>query len=277
MAATGLTIFPVRVSLTLEPGETKEGTITLENNSEEEVTVEMAVEDFIPTAGETGIQFVGRAEGVTTVRDWITLDAPNKFSFGVGEKRTFRYTVTAPDDAEPGGHFGVVFFKALGQNNEGESLKVGTRVGSLFFVTIPGDFLRSGVVHSFWAPVFLTGSPVSFAIDYENTGTVHFEPRGTIEIFNMVGKKVGETRVEGQVVLPTGRRTLRAQWDPQRILLGRYRATLTMRDGDGNALSTDEAVFYAFPVWYGVLFLVGFLFFYLLVRFVRSHVEIRLK
>ena len=152
--------------------------------------VEVVSEDFIPAAGSANIQFVGRAEGITTVRDWISLDVPESFEFQKGQSRSITYTIEAPPDAEPGSHFGVVFFKATDLDQQGQ-LKVGTRIGVLVFVTVPGNQLQRGNILDFSMPPFVQKGPVPFKIKFENTGTVHFEPKGTIIISNIFGKEVG--------------------------------------------------------------------------------------
>ena len=72
LAATGLTIQPVRIDQTLNAGDVADGNILLTNASDAPVDVELSVEDFVPTAGEESIKFVPRAEGVTSVRDWVS-------------------------------------------------------------------------------------------------------------------------------------------------------------------------------------------------------------
>ena len=260
-ANTGLTIQPVKASHTINPGETVSGVISLTNASEDDARIEVTVEDFIPAAG-SGLQFVGRAEGLTTVRDWIAIGEKDSFVFKKGESRAIPYTIKAPADAEPGSHFGVAFFKASNLLETGQ-LKISTRVGMLIFVTVPGSNLQKGKILNFTGPKFVQKGPVDFKIKFENTGTVHFEPKGIITLANMLGKKVGEIPVSGQVVLPRGVRDLTAQWDFKGLLIGRYAAELKIIDGEGNELTASGLAFYAFPVWYilGFIALVIVLFF----------------
>ena len=74
----------------------------------------------------------------------------------------------------------------------------------LIFVTVPGSNLQKGKILNFTGPKFVQKGPVDFKIKFENTGTVHFEPKGIITLANMLGKKVGEIPVSSQVVLPRG-------------------------------------------------------------------------
>ncbi len=277
-AAVGVKIQPIKVSTTIDKGAESVGYITLTNESDqpEGIIVETAVEDFVPLEGGSNINFVSRTEGLTTAADWITLDVPETFELAPGEQKKVKYTIRAPEDAEPGSHFSVVFFKALKKDDEGQ-LKVGTRVGSLFFITVPGNYEQKGEIESFTAPEFIQRGPVPFTIHFKNTGTVHFEPKGTIVIKNMFGKQVAEVPVEGQVVLPTGARDLNAQWSPSGLIAGKYTASLSITDGAGEVLTAQDVTFIAFPIWYAVIFFLIFIFIYLLLRFFRKHVNISIS
>lgn len=275
-AGTGLTIQPIKVSHTINPGESVSDSISLTNASDEDIKVEVSVEDFIPAAGSVNVQFVGRAEGITTVRDWITIGGKDSFVFKKGESRKIPYTVIAPANAEPGGHFGVAFFKATRLEEVGQ-LKIGTRVGMLIFITVPGNSLQKGKILDFAGPSFVNRAPVDFTIKFENTGTVHFEPKGAITIANMLGKTAGSIPVEGQVVLPTGIRDLTARWDFSGIALGRYTAALRIVDGEGNELTAKTIAFYVFPVVYFVIFVALVLTLFFGVRFLRKKVKISLR
>lgn len=276
-ANTGLTIQPVKASHEIEAGSSKSGVILLSNASDEKIQVEVKIEDFIPLAGGDSIQFVSRAPGVTTVRDWITVEGGTTFTFDKGESKQIPYTINAPENAEPGSHFGVIFFKATRLEDVEAQLKVGTQVGMLVFVTVPGDFKQSGRIVDFTGPAFVQKTPVNFEMTFENTGTVHFEPKGLITIKNMFGNTVGEVPISGQVVLPTGTRAMKFAWDTKGLLLGSYTAYAVVKDGEGNELTTNETTFYAFPLWYALGFVASVLVLFFLFRFLKSKVKISIS
>lgn len=277
-ASVGLTIQPLKVTETLASGESASGAVSITNASDEAVNVEVKVEDFVPLAGTYNIQFVGRAPGVSTVRDWVTLDSPKSFVLKKGEGKNVSYTIQAPPNAEPGGHFGVAFFKAtLLPTSGGQQLKVGTQVGMLILVTIPGSHLEKGTVLDFSGPLFVQKSPIDFKIKFENTGTVHFEPKGKITITNMFGKEIGSVDVGGQVVLPTGIKDLTASVNFDGVLLGRYTATLKIFDGVGDIVAERSIVFYAFPLWYIVAFLITVLVLFFGIKFFKKNIKISFK
>ncbi|MBU1178873.1 hypothetical protein KKB69_00835 [Patescibacteria group bacterium] len=248
-AGIGLGIQPNKISHTIEPGNSVSGVIILKNASDSDVKVDVEVNDFIPTPGTGDFHFVKRAEGVTSVRDWVTIGSPADFIFKQGESREIPYTIKAPQNAEPGSHFGVAFFMASKIADTGQ-LKIGTRVAMVIYVTVPGNFLQKGKILGFTAPKFIQKGPINFKIKFENVGTVHFEPKGAIKITNILGKEVAEAPVSGQLVLPTGVRDLTAQWKPEGFLVGRYKATIEIKDGEGNVLTANTITFYVFPLWY---------------------------
>jgi hypothetical protein len=272
-AAIGLSIQPVKISETLNPGQTVTGELLLKNVSDVPVVVEFSTKDFLPVAGYDSIEIVQGAQGVTSVRDWITIDSPTTFTFGINESKAIPYTITAPLDAEPGGHFGVMLFKATDQTEQG-TLRVGTQVGMLVLVAVPGNRLEQGQVLDFSTSKFFQRGPVIFSIKFENTGTVHFEPRGSIVVRNMFGSEVANIPVEGQVVLPRGVKTLTEKWDTSAFLLGKYSAIATIIDGEGNEISTKEISFWAFPIWYSASFFVTLVALYLFFRFIKRRVRI---
>ncbi len=274
-AAVGVKVQPIKVSTTIEAGGEATGFIMLNNESDElgGVIIETGIEDFVPLEGGSNINFVGRAEGLTTAADWISLDVPEQFEMAHAEGRQVKYTIRAPDDAEPGSHFSVVFFKALKKDDQGQ-LKVGTRVGILFFITIPGNYEQKGQIESFEAPGFVDSGPVPFTLHFKNTGTVHYEPKGTIVVKNMFGRIAGEVPVQGQVVLPTGARDINAAWPASRFLMGKYTATVAIYDGEGNELTAQAVDFWAFPVNYAIYFVAALLLLYVILRLFRRYVNI---
>lgn len=265
-ASTGLTIQPVKVSETMKAGEAISGTILLSNASDEAVEVDVTTQDFIPLAGAEGLQFVDHAPGLTSVKDWITIGGGKKFTLKKSESKEIGYTINAPINAEPGSHFGVAFFKAIKLSDATQQLKIGTQVGMLILVTIPGNHLQKGQIRDFTTNSFVQSGPVHFKMKFENTGTVHFEPKGTIQISNMFGHEVASIPIEGQVVLPTGVKDLNFSWNVSGLLLGKYSAVANVVDGEGNVLTSKTVSFYAFPLWYIFSFFVTILILFLIFR-----------
>ena len=275
-ASTGLTIQPVKVSYTISPGQSVSDVVNVSNSSDGDVVVDDSVQDFLPAAGSDSINFVGRASGVTSVRDWVTLGGAESFSLKQGTQQNVNFTITVPKDAEPGSHFGVMFFKAVPASQAKSGLQIGVQVGVLVLVTVPGNHLEKGKIIGFSAPSFVQKGPITFTTRFENDGTVYFEPKGTITVKNIFGKIVALIPIEGEVVLPTGVRDITSKW-PVGFLLGPYSAVATVYDGDGNLLTTNSTTFFALPIWYILGFIVLFFILYYLFRFLKEKLNISIS
>lgn len=275
-ALTGLTIQPVKFSYTLSPGQSVSDVVDVTNAGDGDAVIYDSLQDFVPVANTNGIQFVGRAPDVTSVRDWITIHEPSSFPLKIGDSETVNFTITVPKDAEPGSHFGVMLFDAVPNSEASSTLKVGTQVGTLVLVTVPGNHLEKGKIVDFTAPSFLQKGPITFDTKFENDGTVYFEPKGTITVKNIFGKIVALVPIEGDVVLPTGARDIYSIW-PVGFLLGPYSAVATIYDGDGNILTTASATFFALPIWYILGFVLLFFMLYFLFRFLKNRLNISIS
>ena len=270
-ASIGLSIQPVKVSYTLNPGQSVTDSV-LVTNAGSDAVVYPSVLDFVPVAGTSNISFVGSTQGVTSVADWVSVDSPKSFDFKPGDSKTISFTVSVPKDAEPGSHFGGIFFRAIDANAASSSLKIGTQVGMLVLVTVPGSHLEKGKIDGFSTAGFIQGGPVDFDIKFENTGTVFFEPKGDIKVKNIFGRTVADIAVQGDVVLPTGERDIAISW-PSGFLLGPYTASLVLYDGEGNQLTADAVSFFALPVWYIVGLLVALIVIYGIIVFLKRRVS----
>lgn len=242
-ARQGFTIFPAKVSLTIDKGGEQPESIKVTNAGNSAVGVKIEVQDFVPTANASGFNFVPKAPGITSLVDWIEIDR-KVFKLKPNESKDVPFTVKVPADASPGSRFAVIFF-ATGDPG-GAQLNVSARVGALVFLTVPGDFRQTGEISNFRSPKFTyKKESIKFDFDFTNTGTVYFEPKGLLTISNIFGQKVAEVPVEGYVVLPTGMRTINAVWQNDKWLYALfYKAHLAITvTGKGDIATADTFIF----------------------------------
>lgn len=246
-AKQGFTIFPAKLSLTIDKGGEQENFIKVTNAGDSAVGVKIEVQDFVPQAGASGFNFVAKAPGVTSLVDWISIDR-RVFNLKPNESRDIPFTVKVPSDASPGSRFAVVFF-ATGSSG-GSQLNVSARVGALVFLTIPGDFKQSGEISNFRSPKFtFKKEAIKFDFDFTNTGTVYFEPKGLLTITNIFGQKIAEVPVEGYVVLPTGKRTISVDWQSAKWLYTLfYKAHLAIAVTGKGDIATANTFIFAVPL-----------------------------
>jgi len=271
-AKSGFTIVPAKISLTIDKGQEKESVINVKNAGDSPIGVLIDVQDFVPMANTTNFNFVRKAPGITSLVDWVKIDKKT-FELKPDESKDFYFTVKVPKDASPGSRFAVVFFSTGAPPGEGGQLNVSARVGSLVFLTVPGDFRQTGEISNFKTDKFFQKGPVSFKFDFLNTGTVFFEPKGTITITNVFNKEVAKVPVEGNVVLPTGLRSIESMWLTDQWLIGSYKAHLAISVTGKGDIAEADASFYAFPIIPGIVALVVLILLIFAVWYVKKNFQ----
>ncbi len=268
-AAQGFTIFPAKVSLDIDKGTEQSSWIRVTNAGDAKVGVLVSIADMVPTANSGTFNYVPKAPGITSLVDWMTIDK-KVFNLKPNESKEVPFPIKVPADASPGSRFAIVFFATGAPPGKGGQLNVSARVGALVFLTVPGDFRQTGEILNFKSDnkFIFQREPISFKFDFQNTGTVYFEPKGTITVANIFGQTVDTIPVEGQVVLPTGLRTINITWPYAGWLFGIYKAHLAISVTGKGDIATADTMIYAFPILpslgaLGILIILILIFWYI--------------
>lgn len=268
-AAQGFTIFPAKVSLTVDKGMEGSSWIRVTNAGDAKVGVLISAEEIVPQANNS-FNTLPKAPGISSIVDWLSIDK-KVFNLKPNESKEVPFTIKVPADASPGSRFAIIFF-ATGApaDKKGGQLAISARVGALVYVTVPGDFRQTGEILNFKSSnkFIYQKEPIGFKFDFQNTGTVYFEPKGTITITNIFGKTTDTIPVEGQVVLPTGLRTINIAWPYSGWLFGIYKARLAISVTGKGDIATAETAIYALPLLpslgaLGILIILILIFWYI--------------
>ncbi len=250
----GLQVSPVIFDYDLTAGTQKVDEVSIINNESERVEMTTEVADFeYDEKGEMRyIEENQENPSVSSLKKWLHYDT-KEFSLEPGGEQRIRFTVDVPANAEPGGHYGVIFFrtKPKGSGNIG----VSARIGSLILVTIPGNVKKTGEVVDFKigklndknevvSRDFFERGPLDVFYRVKNTGNVHFKPTGRLLIKDGNGKILQEIPPADLRVFPGLGRDYNQQvnLDPW----GFYEAVLELNDGDGTSLGTRTIKFWGF-------------------------------
>ena len=267
---------PGRAELVVSPGETIVQEITVTNRISENRTFKLDVDDITGSAdGSSAVALTDGARGPYSLRDYISFPE-NSFTLGLGERARIPVTIKIPADAEPGGLYGSVLIsteRSTLEGGEASRSPIIARIGSLFFVTIRGEVERSGSVKGIstvdgkW---WYEEGPINLSILYENTGSVHVNPYGEINITNMFGEQVGFVELEPWFVLPKSLRSRDVLWDRE-FLLGRYTVTAKINRGYDDVVDEVTTTFWVLP-WKIVLgtFFILFIIIFSLRAFFRT-------
>jgi len=94
--------------------------------------------------------------------------------------------------------------------------------------------------------------PVNFLLTFANQGTVYLKPYGSIEIFNIFGRKVNKVEVAPFFSLPGSVRD-QAYKNEKNLLPGYYRAVLTLDKSYGRKSFSTTINFWVLPwAWLAV-------------------------
>lgn len=271
VAAEGLTLSPPSFEMTLKPGEETAHTIQITNPTKNLIELYPSAGNFTSSGdggepkyeiGTTALESSSRF----SIADWVSFYTP-KVALLPEQVVEFRFRIKVPDDAEPGGHYGVVFLGTKPPRDKDQEAQVAlsTMVGSLLLVRVPGDIHEEMRVEEFSAPWFFWTPPIAFTLFLRNTGTVHTRPSGDIAITDWRGNIVERLDMNPKKgsVLPESRRKFDTTWRPDiahfwNIPIGKFHATLKATYGQKSQEVSQHIAFWIIPKW--LVITVGVLF-----------------
>jgi hypothetical protein len=269
---------PGRAELVVRPGESVTTFISVANRISDGRVFDLSVEDIAGSADASqSVVLLGDIRGPYTIKNYISFPE-NTFTLDLGERARIPVTITIPADAEPGGFYGSVLISTIRSSVEEETTQsarspIIARIGTLFFVTVPGEVNRSGAVTDFtiknkkW---WYEKGPIDFNILYENTGSIHLNPYGEVRIKNLFDEEVGFVEIDPWFTLPQSLRTREFSWNRE-LLFGRYTATAFINRGYDDVVDEVSIAFWVLP-WkiIGGVFLVVFILLFGIRAFFRS-------
>jgi hypothetical protein len=277
---------PGKADLTINPGESKTVMMTVTNRTGERRRFNLTRED---TQGskeiESTVMLLGDDRGPYSLKDYISY-ASASFELGHNERALVPVTVTIPQNAEPGGLYGSVLVDTVAIDAQpGDSMgtvpqsAIIARIGTLFFITIPGAADKQGSLLDFTTvptKKFYQEGPVTFGLLFENTGGIHLAPYGELRIQNIFGEEIGFLELEPWFVLPSATRLREVVWDRE-LLLGKYTATVYINRSYDNQIDERSYTFWVLP-WKPIAIAFGVLFiFFFTVRGVFRNFEFKRK
>jgi len=265
-AQVSLSLFPVSFRYDIPRGSSQTGVITVTNPSETPLSLAVETENF--TGGDGGtVEFApeGARYGLLS---WISIDQ-SPFVLGPGQKREVSFTIAVPENAEVGGHYGTVLFRAEPAESQagGSAIGVSGRVGSIILVSVPGNVKKGGELSRVEAPGFVQYGPLTLGATYKNTGSVHYVTKGNVTFTGIFGKKT--VPFDEKTILPDVERaditaTLDKTW-----LIGPVFMKAELEAGDGS-VQTASATTFAFPVIPGAITLLVLAAVFFLTRHVKK-------
>jgi len=246
----GFTVSPLVFELSANPGDKLTQTLKVDNITNEPMNIAADLRNFV-ARGEEGQPGLTTEDTSFSLASWMEV-TPAEGVIPAKGSQTFKLTISAPLNAEPGGHFGSVVFKTKPSTGEG-NIAVVQEIGALVLLKVAGEVKESANIESFSVkPGFSENGPFNFELRLKNSGNVHYKPIINITVTNMFGKEVARLQVDGRNVLPDSIRKFTAQFE-KKWLWGRHTATATVVYGSTNQVLVAQTKFWAFPVKAGLI------------------------
>lgn len=243
-------VSPGKAEIEVKPGETVVKEITITNRIKDGTTFKLEIEDMEGTAdGSQALVLTGKTDSPYSINSFISFPQ-NEVTLALGERAKLPITITVPPSVSPGGYYGSILVSTVRIDDEQKTATpIVARVGSLFFITVPGAVDRAGkalelsTLDQKW---WYEKGPINLAILYENTGSIHLNPYGELEVKNMFGQQVGFLELDPWFVLPKSLRSRELSWDRE-MLLGRYTVTAQINRGYDDIVDEIEVSFWVLP------------------------------
>ncbi len=285
----GITITPATFNLNLSPEDSWSSSLKIVNTNPYDVNLYLTVINFKTKKGERFIPILNNpAELNNSLANWIEVKEKEIF---IPRAKSFdiQFSINVPLDAPPGGHQAAILVNQRSfDSNSGEAKlsDAATMVASLISINIEGRVNENGVVKKF-RPIkkIFFGNLPDFQLVFKNSGNTHLQPRGSINIFNFWGKRVGEidfpdNNEAGWVAQKTTRESIISPSNQFKNLpSGLYRATLNLSFDKSDKVITRKTFLVSFIseqtsfLFLGIIILCLFLFLGLRI-YVKKYTEI---
>lgn len=273
-ASRAVTISELNVEISAEPGQAYQRNVELYDETLSGATVYPVVLNFREDPDREGSAVVlTDPADLKPDREWVKFDTDRVELPADGSFVSFPYRIEVPEKAEPGTHLLSLVFKLQPPSAEGDTtVAIGSNVAANLFLKVAGATkdaisltLKAGRfgtddptltpaerAKTFEERTFFTRPPVEFLVKVANTGNTHQKPDGNIKIYNDLfgGGVVDQMAVnrDNRIILPGSDRTFGVESFGEGLMIGKYRAKITMIYGSPLRDTSAVVTFWIVPV-----------------------------
>lgn len=252
----GIEISPALVELNAAKGKEYNITLKVMNITSSNLTYTPSVADFEASDDETGspqITTDNNLPDTISIKTWIS-EIP-QFTLSKRQSKTIIANISIPNDAEPGGHYGVLRFTGRAPELQDNGVGLAASAGLLLLIRVDGKITEKADLAEFYSAnidgkqsSFFENGPIMFVSRIRNVGNIHIKPVGNIEIRNIFGGIVANLPVDAEKsnVLPNSIRRFETNLDKY-WMFGRYTANLSLGYGTTGQAIVSTITFWVIP------------------------------
>ncbi len=272
---TKIVAIPPRKELQVTPGQVTQDQIKVRNESDTELGIQVQIYDFIVADDQgTPVPVNEDLSARWAASNWIQV-SPTKFVLKAGETKELDLVIITPENAAPGGHYAVVFYQPVtsDDNPEGSASFIAPNVGTLLYLTVPGEIKEEAFVRRLEIPRFSEFGPIKITTEIENLSDIHIKPLGVIRIYNWFNRLATTLKLEEQNIFPGRSRIYHNTWE-RKWLFGRYKAKLEAGYGRQGQSLVAVTYFWVIPWRVILVALLALILLILLIIYWRRRPEI---
>lgn len=260
----------------LPPGESKEDSITVVNNSDRAIDVKIYPVDATTTS-DGAFALFNENQVQSEIGKWVTL-AKNTFTIAPRDRQTIPFTITIPKYTTVGDHAGGIIIQEIKKTEnttKGINLNIVSRVGTRIYETVPGDKIWNLDLQDLTYKII--DDRLLFTFKLENKGNVILTPTGKLQVKDQFGKIIDVISLNNLgSAFPGNATVISVKSDKTAPLFGQYTAAVTINYSNTKAIEKSIQFFIFIRDWKlalpvpGVLFAIA-IFFIFRKSFRKSH------
>lgn len=256
----GIRVSPVRTDVTMNPGESRSITLTIQNITGASSEFQAVINDFVPKgeAGQPALILEADKYAPSHSLKRFIAKIPN-VSVNKGEYKEVKAVITVPKDAAAGGYYGAVRF-VTANDALNKNVTLSASVASIILVRVNGDIVENMALESLdvrnsersnSASSFFTSNKNLYVVArFKNMGSSHEQPFGKVVLKKgdkvLQTTEINNTEVKGNV-LPDSVRRFSVKLDKVGSW-GKYTVEGNFGYGSTGQLISGKTSFFVFPL-----------------------------
>lgn len=269
-----ITIAPATAEISVSPGGTAKGRITVANQGSLPFTLRLHSTPYSVVGIEYRPEFK-QLPGTTNPDSWVVTSRETPVLLSPTRVIDIDFTVTVPAGTQPGGYYAVLFAESATDKDLGNGVATLNRAGQVLYITVEGPVKREGSVTGSSLGVLSFDPVLNAPVNVKNTGGLHFVAKYSLDVYDIFGRIVWTKSME-RYVLPQTERRIAIEWQNNSVF-GVYRLHRQVELVGRTDQLPDHWMVAMYPLvaLVIVVFLAFLIFRYLRSWFFRNNVEKR--
>ncbi len=263
ISGTSISLMPVSKVLQISPSSEYEDTMTVNNDGEEEIEIEVFAAPYAYIYSEEEQMYklgFNMETNFTQITRWISFkkndgswDKKATFKIPAHDKVEIKYMISTPSSIPAGGQYAVIFAHTLTGVISASGIRTEASPGMVLFGrSSGGDINVSAQISGMEAAYGTHGDDTQSSHFYgtariKNDGNIDFNGVGTLEVQPIIGFSSYKTpENQGRVsVIPEAELEVTDKWE-ESPAFGLYKVTWTVKAGDDT--ETIESIIFVNPI-----------------------------